>query len=72
MDKYVTGPLQKENNMTTIITQLLEYRELVAIIIGLAGVYYQLDKRISKLEGWCNPFFGKMYEEAVERVLTEG
>lgn len=40
------------------------------IIVGITGVYYGLDKRISKLEGWCEPFFGKMYEEAVDRALS--
>ena len=46
---------------------------LVAIIeLIVSALYYKLDKRVSKLEDWCNPFFGRMYEEAVERVLSEG
>lgn len=58
--------------MTMIINEatLQLVLALVAIIeLIISGLYYRLDKRVSKLEDWCNPFFGKMYQEAVDRVL---
>jgi len=55
--------------MVDAITQLLEYKELVSLILLFSAVYWRLDKRLSTLEGWCKPFFGKMYEEAVDRAI---
>ena len=56
--------------MADIITQFLEYKELIAIVLGGSAIYWQLDKRVSILEGWCNPFFSKMFEESIDRVIT--
>ena len=57
--------------MTEIMVQLLEYKELITIILGLSAVYWQFDKRISVLEGWCKPFFDKMFEDSIERVTGQ-
>ena len=56
--------------MSDLITQVLELKEVIVLILGLGSVYWKLDKRITKLEDVCEPFFGKMYEEAVKRVIS--
>ena len=58
--------MELSNSLLQIVLALVAIIEMIT-----SALYYKLDKRVNKLEDWCNPFFGKMYEEAVNRVLSE-
>lgn len=57
--------------MADVVSQILEYKELITLILGMSALYWRFDKRVSVLEGWCKPFFDKMFEDSIERVTGQ-
>jgi hypothetical protein len=65
--------------MSEVLSALWEAKEVILLIVGVVGTtmsrFNVHDKRISSVEAKCqntyDPFFDKMFEDAVNRVIAK-